>query len=189
MNKTIDLRIKKTYKALTNALFALLEKKDFEDISVNELCELAVVGRGTFYKHFADKYEFLSFVVKEQYHTFLDKMLINLNYEMPSDYYIGLIEICMNFCEEFPTLISSWRQRKSVALLVDTVSEIVVPDITKYLVQEQKNGYHIPFEPHLTAEWICGTIMQTVTWWFANRDKIPKEELLAQCKNIKYVCG
>ena len=59
----MDLRVLKTYKSLYEAFFKMLEEKKFEDITVNELCERAMVRRATFYKHFADKYEFFAFFV------------------------------------------------------------------------------------------------------------------------------
>ena len=57
MEKNTDLRIQKTYLALQNAFVALLEEKRFEELTVNELCDRAMIRRTTFYKHFGDKYE------------------------------------------------------------------------------------------------------------------------------------
>ncbi|MCC8141881.1 MAG: TetR/AcrR family transcriptional regulator [Lachnospiraceae bacterium] len=62
MNKNLDLRVQKTYTCLMNARLDLLKEKASEESTVNELCERALVGRGTFYKHFSDKYEIFSFV-------------------------------------------------------------------------------------------------------------------------------
>ena len=61
-----DLRIIKTRKALYTAFTMLLGEKSFEDITVNELCENAMVRRATCYKHFADKYDF--FIKLPVYH-------------------------------------------------------------------------------------------------------------------------
>ena len=61
MEKKLDLRIQKTYQALHNAFTILLEEKNFEEITVNELCDAAMIRRTTFYKHFADKYEYFQF--------------------------------------------------------------------------------------------------------------------------------
>ena len=65
MEKKTDLRIQKTYLALQNAFEALLEEKRFEELTVNELCDKAMIRRTTFYKHFADKYEFFAFYIRE----------------------------------------------------------------------------------------------------------------------------
>jgi AcrR family transcriptional regulator len=59
-----DLRVKKTKKALYDAFMTLLSEKQFEDITVNELCDAAGVRRATFYKHYSDKFDFLTAYVR-----------------------------------------------------------------------------------------------------------------------------
>jgi AcrR family transcriptional regulator len=60
-----DLRIKKTRWALKDALFSLLLRRRFDKITVNDLCEEAVVSRTAFYTHFEDKYALLRFSLEE----------------------------------------------------------------------------------------------------------------------------
>ena len=62
----LDLRVQKTYKLLVFAFDNLLREKEFEEISVTELCDAAMIRRPTFYKHFLDKYDFLTFFIKHQ---------------------------------------------------------------------------------------------------------------------------
>ena len=50
---------------LKNALFELLAHQSFEEIKVNDICNLAMVHRTTFYSHFSDKYELLEYCIKE----------------------------------------------------------------------------------------------------------------------------
>ena len=49
----------RTEKAIVDAIFLLLEKHNFEEITVNDICVAADVGRTTFYEHFEDKYALL----------------------------------------------------------------------------------------------------------------------------------
>ena len=65
MEQKLDLRIQKTYMSVTKALIEMMEEMPFEDIKVKELCDRAMIRKSTFYKHFADKYELLAFIVKE----------------------------------------------------------------------------------------------------------------------------
>ena len=41
MEEKTDLRIRKPYKALCDAFVTILEKKRFDDLTVNELCDEA----------------------------------------------------------------------------------------------------------------------------------------------------
>lgn len=55
-----DKRIIKTRKSLKNAMIEMLEEKDFEHISITELCKTADISRITFYSHYGDKYVLLN---------------------------------------------------------------------------------------------------------------------------------
>ena len=50
-----DLRVRRTYKFLWEALVSLLIERGFESITVAAICERAMVHRTTFYKHYEDK--------------------------------------------------------------------------------------------------------------------------------------
>lgn len=49
-HKKDDLRIRRTYKLLSESLLDLLSENKFEDISVTDICEKAMIHRTTFYK-------------------------------------------------------------------------------------------------------------------------------------------
>ena len=70
--KKEDLRIRRTKKLLSNALFELIKKKPFDKVSVCDICDAAMVHRATFYSHFSDKYELLTYSIDE--HIPLDKL-------------------------------------------------------------------------------------------------------------------
>ena len=49
-----DRRVRKTQTAIKDALITLLEKKRFEEITIQEISDLADVNRSTFYTHFIE---------------------------------------------------------------------------------------------------------------------------------------
>lgn len=55
----IDKRIYNTYKKIETGMIALLKEKSYADINVKEICAASGVSRGTFYKHYKDKDDFL----------------------------------------------------------------------------------------------------------------------------------
>jgi AcrR family transcriptional regulator len=95
--KKEDLRIRRTYKLLSEALLSLLLEKSFEEIFVTDICERAMVHRTTFYKHFEDKYHLLDFCVKELISNFEgDEQELNSISSM-KDYYMGLIRKSLEY--------------------------------------------------------------------------------------------
>ncbi len=53
--ETVDPRIRRTRQLLQQALEKLLETKEFEKISVQDIADEATVNRATFYDHYNDK--------------------------------------------------------------------------------------------------------------------------------------
>ena len=64
--KKEDRRIQKTKSAISAALFDLLEEKDFDQISINDIADRANVNRGTIYFHYADKFDLLDKIIEDR---------------------------------------------------------------------------------------------------------------------------
>lgn len=50
---------KRTTTMVVNAFFMLLTKKNFDDITVREICALSMIPHSTFYNYFEDKYDII----------------------------------------------------------------------------------------------------------------------------------
>ncbi|MBQ6453924.1 MAG: TetR/AcrR family transcriptional regulator [Coriobacteriales bacterium] len=59
MDKNDNKRVKRTKRALRDALTELMEQKGFERVSVCDITDAAHVNRGTFYSHYSDKNDLL----------------------------------------------------------------------------------------------------------------------------------
>ena len=55
----LDRRVKYTKMVLKRSLLELMTDKPVGKVTIKEICELADVNRGTFYKHYNDQYELL----------------------------------------------------------------------------------------------------------------------------------
>lgn len=71
-----DLRAIRTRKAIVDSFIDLLEVKDFTSITISEITNGAVINRGTFYRHFLDKYDLLEKTIKE---ILMKKLIEQLN--------------------------------------------------------------------------------------------------------------
>ncbi|WP_273851929.1 TetR/AcrR family transcriptional regulator [Guptibacillus spartinae] len=59
VNKPTDRRILRTKRMIRDAFIEVMSHKGFEGVTVSEITEKADINRGTFYKHFRDKYDLL----------------------------------------------------------------------------------------------------------------------------------
>jgi AcrR family transcriptional regulator len=69
--ETIDPRVRRTRQLLQQALEKLLETKEFEEISVQDIADQATVNRATFYDHYTDKSALLAAMVGCRFHQLL----------------------------------------------------------------------------------------------------------------------
>ena len=61
--KNLDLRIRKTRRAIRSGLVKACEAKPYEHVSVADICRVSVVSRTTFYDHYTGKDALLAEVV------------------------------------------------------------------------------------------------------------------------------
>lgn len=76
--KKEDQRIKVTKILIKEALSKLLQEKEFDKISIKELCEVAGINRGTFYSHYKDLNELQNKIYDEFMDSFQNAFLPQL---------------------------------------------------------------------------------------------------------------
>lgn len=87
---TGNIQYLRTDRAIQSALLALLGKKPFEKITVQDILDETPVSRATFYKHFHDKYEIVEKIQDEVLH--MHKELRNSLNQASPDQYPALVE-------------------------------------------------------------------------------------------------
>ena len=184
MEKPLDLRIQKTYKALIDAFLQLLQTKRFENITINELCELAMVRRATFYKHFADKYEFFTFFVQWIQNEFRNRFAHKEQDRNGVSPYIDIIRFALDFLDENETLVHSVMESNAFPLLLDLISEQIILDVKKRLQTDQNNGKELFLSPELMAFSYTGALLNILRWWIGHKNQMSKEEIIAQIQKV-----
>ena len=179
-----DLRVQRTYKMLKDTFLRLLTEKPFEKISVQEICDVAMVRRTTFYQHFEDKQDFLQWFVREKQQDFFRK-------NMPENYQATTREHYMLMAHKVLTYLNENEQMLRLLLsagvqdrmLVDAFSQAFAEDAKKRIeamphAREQLDG--IP--PMLAAEYYVGGMINVARWWFTSNKPCTEDEL------VQYLC-
>lgn len=75
MTEKQDVRTIKTRRSLIFALFAVLQKKPWQKVSIKDICAEAMVSRSTFYAHFDDKYALLEYTLTRMGDVIVQELL------------------------------------------------------------------------------------------------------------------
>ena len=124
MKKNEDRRVRKTKKAMTEALAALLEKKPLNEISVREISEIADINRGTFYLHYRDIYDMVERLqneIFEEFNQIVDQHEPKANSE---ELFPMLVEL-MNLLSENASLAKVLIGKNGDAAFVDKLKNVV----------------------------------------------------------------
>ena len=184
MEQKTDLRIQKTYRALTVTFFQMLQEMRFEDIRISELCERAMIRKSTFYKHFGDKYELLAFIVRQEQEKFNAQLSQMRNSEDRVDYYIQLISTVLDSLGANSTLVQSTIQSNSFPLILSILSDQIMLDIRERIREDAQSGEKLPATPEIMAAFFVGGVKECVRCWIKKGKAIDAPELKAQLMEI-----
>jgi AcrR family transcriptional regulator len=169
---------------MDEALITLLEKKDFEYITIKEICEAAGVNRSTFYLH----YENTSDLLKETTHYIIDKHLayyeidkerISLQFEgrkhedllfITDEYLTPYLTFTKNNQRLFKVSIKQFHSMHMDEVYGKMFEHIFSPILARFGVPEAERHYMMKF--YLTGvfaiimEWLknnCSDDIKTIT--------------------------
>lgn len=189
--KKMDVRVRRTYKQLSDALLRLLAKKSFDEITVLEICSEAEVHRATFYKHFVDKFDFLNLCFQMK--------LSELNLTEPNEKYTTetlkkslndmLIEV-VHFAEENREFISYLSIDKYSASFVNTLNEAIAKFITNRIYTSKELATSLGVQVPMIAYYYAGAISGLLKWWARTEEPCTAKEFIdfAQIK-INDICN
>jgi AcrR family transcriptional regulator len=171
VNDVLDLRVRRTYKFLWDALITLMMERDFEAITVTDTCQQAMVHRTTFYKHFEDKQGLLFHGIQEELNALFEEMDLRLGKavvvmdEPDTGHLVILFEHILK------------RKRFYRLMLGGNATGEFYTLFRKFLVEHLKRravGHfhreegHVSLRNELRLQSHMGALLSAVTWWLEN---------------------
>lgn len=178
MEKKTDLRIERTYLFLHNAFTSLLEEKRFEDFTVNELCERAMIRRTTFYKHFADKYEYFSFYMKEICTSFQNQLPSEIQTDDVNAYFLHMCRELLHFLNTHETLVRNVANSNLFPVLLDSLSQQIMSD-TLHVLKKTKSSQEMSSQQmEGIAAFYSGGLLNTLRLLLKQGKSFDEEQLI-----------
>lgn len=181
-----DLRVQRTYRLLKEAFVRLIEEKSFEQITVQEICEEAMVRRTTFYQHFEDKHDFLNWFLQENQLAFdrsIDECVCPEHFR---EYYIAIASGALQYMRDQKTLLGLlFGAGVQQQMLIQEFSEKLCESIKRHLekipdIDEKLD--HVPVS--LMSEFYVGGMIAALRWYFSSDFSCTDEEFSAYINRI-----
>lgn len=183
MNKN-ESKYFKSAEKMHNALITLLNKKDFELITVKEICELAEVNRSTFYLHYDNSYDLLKETIEAVYKDFFSRFSADghkeINLKENSDEELFLITPkylmpYLEFVEDNRKLFFIMYEKNEMMGAEKTYEkwfkEIFGPILTRFGVSQEE-------QPFIMIFYLKG-IIGIINEWLARDCKESKETIIS----------
>ena len=162
-----DLRVRRTHKLLWEALMAELSQRSFEEITVKEICERAMVHRSTFYHHYEDKYALLEQGMRQMYDVFLaevNKPPNAFSVDDPPPYFVHLFEHVAQHQQFYKLMLCGEGIGRFQKLVKEYVAEVASAELPAFPSTNQKLA--VPLAMHVQS--LAGAVLSLLTWWLEN---------------------
>ncbi|MBQ1493257.1 MAG: TetR/AcrR family transcriptional regulator [Blautia sp.] len=172
-----DLRVVKTIEGIKSAFESLIVEKNFEQITVKELCERARINKKTFYHYYETLQALLAEVQAELSKGFIERIS---DYSLPEDldkvnreFFLFASE--QGLAYEKITCGGSYRYIRDV--MTDRVNEEGWSRSKQY---QKLSG----FEKKLLMDFINESVLNAYRQWVESGKEIPLEEMIALTNRI-----
>lgn len=169
-----DLRQRRTKKFLVNALLELMEERPFQELSVVDICDRAMVHRTTFYAHFEDKHDLLRYAVRvlEQEFEAVEAPEEGRDHRA---YFLAVFRNALDFLGKHRKLYLSGLAGggEEIRLLEDAVAERLL---------EAAGGMEPEWE--LTARFYAGGVLAMLRCWLSQDAPVGEDRLMACLEHL-----
>jgi AcrR family transcriptional regulator len=175
----LDPRIRRTRHLLQDALKRLLEEKEFDKITIQDITEVATLNRATFYAHYPDKFALLEELIRVSFLHLLDCRKVRFDGSCATAFHPTILAVCDYLAELQKS--HSFKQHQFEAFVegtvIDQIRVILMDGFQKHPVERS-----IP--PEMIAAAASWAIYGAVKQWVNTADHIPAEEFVATVANM-----
>jgi AcrR family transcriptional regulator len=172
---TTDPRILRSRRMLMDSLERLLKKKEFEDISVQEITDDATLNRATFYLHYPDKNALLQAMTGSRFRDLIERRGITF-----TDCTGALRAIALGVCDYLAETTSCPGELAQIPLggsIIPVVEDMFKEGLTHHEMAPGADAALLA----TTAAW---AVFGAARRWFQTPNRIPAEEMAARIETM-----
>jgi AcrR family transcriptional regulator len=175
----LDPRIRRTRGLLQDALKRLLEEKEFDKITIQDITEAATLNRATFYAHYPDKFALLEELIRVSFLQLLDCRKIRFDGSCATAFHPIILAVCDYLAELQNSRSSKQHQFEAFVegTVIDQIRVILMDGFKKHPVERS-----IP--PDMIAAAASWAIYGAAKQWVNTPEHAPAEEFVATAANL-----
>src|ERR1700747_3168912 len=172
---TTDPRILRSRGMLMDALARLLMKKEFEDISVQEIADEASLNRTPFYLHYPDKSALLQAMTGVRFRDLIERRAISF-----TDCHGALRAIALGVCDYLAENTGCPTQLARISL-----EGSIIPVVEGMFKEGLAHHEMVPgADAGLLATTAAWAVFGAARRWFQTPNRIPAEEMAARIETM-----
>lgn len=154
-------------KYITESLFNLMKKKEYNNISITEICEKAGTGRMSFYRNFKSKDDIIKKWITNTTNIFLKSSDINYKTDSTKDYFVKLF--------------THLEKYKNEAFLIYKAGlfNLLKNEFDDKLIDIHREEYE-----NYKSYFIAGGIFNVYYFWLTNGSKESPQELASKMVDL-----
>lgn len=173
MGKAEDsAKVLQTKRILAAQLMQLLEHKSFKKITVNDVCQSAMVSRSTFYLHFEDKYQLFRYCMEQE----REQIEAAIREKDIKDVILLTLDMLLEKRNFYHNTLAMEADQE--------LSDIFMASFCRFFAarieERQKEGHQVNGPTSIAGAFYAGGITAANVQWIKNNFDISKEEM-ANC--------
>jgi AcrR family transcriptional regulator len=172
---TTDPRILRSRRMLMDALARLLMKKEFEDISVQEIADEATLNRATFYLHYPAKNALLQTMTETRFRNLIERRAITF-----TDCHGALRAIALGVCDYLAETTGCPSQLTRIPLegsIIPVVEDMFKEGLALHATAPDTDAAMLA----TAAAW---AVVGAARRWFQTPNRVPAEEMAARIETM-----
>ncbi|ANP83771.1 MULTISPECIES: TetR/AcrR family transcriptional regulator [Bacillus] len=171
----------RTQNIIKDAFMELLKEKTFSSITINHICEKAMIHRSTFYRHYEDKYVLFSDVSNSIAINLFEQTKQGLDLERT------LFEEIIEYIDVNRTLFFNITSKNNSLELYEKLiqfgAENLYENSMEYNDSLSKRIQNSEY-PMVLCDFYCSGFFEIIKKWIGNEYPYSKEELIRISKNF-----
>jgi AcrR family transcriptional regulator len=182
--KLTDRRAARTKAMLQEAHVALILKKGYEALTIQDICDTANVGRSTFYAHYTSKDDLRRSSFEHLRQLLTDRQRDALAAVDTRDRRFGFSLALFEHARDYIHLYRALARSRGGAIALGTIRRILCDLVNNELSTTADENSEDAIPRDLTVQYVVGAYMAVLTWWLDGGAKLPPQRMDAMFRRM-----